>query len=336
MKFKYMAAATAMLALAGVAHGQAIITNGTIKLGVNALGALNVGGGVVSAQGSTTTVGLRLLTGGLEYESTSDGCTCEGWGAGIASGVGAGATGYNNTWSGSAGLTFVSATAYGAGTSYKVVSTIGGMLKVTHDYHPSTSTNLYQVDVTIENITGGTLGDAVTGIVYRRVMDWDIEPTAFSERVNLKGWPATNLWRTSDDGFRSANVLSSSGGSICAGAGPNADFSDSGPCDHGALFDFKFGALAAGASISFKTFYGAATTEAVLLSAMSAQGVAVYSDAACSSGFAVGACPAIHGFGFAGVGGTVIPDPIVPEPSTWLLTGTGLLGVIATARRRRA
>ena len=104
MKFKYMAAATAMLALAGVAHGQAIITNGTIKLGVNALGALNVRGGITSAGApgsSTNTVGLRLITApGVEYESTADGCTCEGWGAGIASGVGAGATGYNNTASG--------------------------------------------------------------------------------------------------------------------------------------------------------------------------------------------------------------------------------------------
>ena len=72
MKFKYMAAATAMLALAGVAHGQAIITNGTIKLGVNALGALNVRGGITSAGApgrSTSTVGLRLITApGVEYE----------------------------------------------------------------------------------------------------------------------------------------------------------------------------------------------------------------------------------------------------------------------------
>ncbi|WP_437949546.1 DNRLRE domain-containing protein [Sorangium sp. So ce296] len=52
---------------------------------------------------------------------------------------------------------------------------------------------------------------------------------------------------------------------------------DAGPRDHGALFDFNFGALAPGESKVFKTFYGAAGTEDDALSALSAVGAEAYS-----------------------------------------------------------
>ncbi len=320
----------ALAFVASQANAQGIISNGTIKMGVTEYGSLNVNdpSGTPSVQG-TTYVGLRLLTGGLEYESTSPGCLCEGWGAGIATGAGAGTTGWANEAEGGdfglAATTFVS-----DATTATTTSTIGGTLKVTHEYLPSSEANLYEVKVTIENISGGTVGDDATGVVYRRNMDWDIEPTAFDEFVKLDGWPAANLWRTSNDGFASSNPLSSIGGVACAGVVANGNFESTDSCDHGALFDFKFGELLAGESVTFSTYYGAATTESALLTAMAAVGVEVYSVASCADGFDPGECPAIHGFGFKGVGGTVIG---VPEPSAIALLVVGMVGLVARRRR---
>lgn len=336
MQKRFLATVAALALVGTTVQAQAIITNGTIKLGVNARGALNLEGGVLSAQGSTTTVGLRLLKGGLEYESTSDGCLCEGWGAAIASGTGAGLTGNQNRASSGIGGSGIVLSSFGSTATTAVsVVTIGGMLKVTHDYHPSTQTNLYEVTVTIENLSGVDLGEVGDGIVYRRVMDWDIEPTAFSEKVKLGGWPAANLLHSSNDGFSSANPFASYSSIGGCGAVDNGNFFASTSCDQGALFDFKFGKLEVGKSIVFKTYYGAHDTEGALLAAMSAVGVEVYSTASCSAGFGAGACPAIHGYGFKGVGGAIVIDPTVPEPSTYALMATGLLGLFAVRRRKK-
>ena len=71
--------------------------------------------------------------------------------------------------------------------------------RVTQNYHPSTKTpNLYEATVTIENIRGHALND----IRYRRVMDWDIEPTAFSEFVTIQGGNASELLSTATTALR--------------------------------------------------------------------------------------------------------------------------------------
>jgi hypothetical protein len=77
------AVAVALSSVAITAGAQAIITNGTVTMGVRAYGDLNVPGGPSAAGGGGTIVGLRSnLTGS---DSTSPGCTCEGWGVAIAS-----------------------------------------------------------------------------------------------------------------------------------------------------------------------------------------------------------------------------------------------------------
>ena len=43
-------------------------------------------------------------------------------------------------------------------------------MRVTHDYHPSANPNLYEVTVTVENISA-----VPVDLRYRRVMDWDID-----------------------------------------------------------------------------------------------------------------------------------------------------------------
>ena len=78
---------------------------------------------------------------------------------------------------------------------------------------------------------------------------------------------------TSDDGFATADAL----------AGPSdlvehvGNFADAGPADHGALFDFDFGTLAAGATKTFKTYYGAAGTEVAAVDALNKVGAEAYS-----------------------------------------------------------
>ena len=330
----------------GSAQASAIIDNGTVQLGVNDHGQLNVCCGPLSSGGSTTLVGVRYLPTGAE--ATAEGCPCEGWGAGVAT---LGISGYVNEASDPApgvNLTLVSFSST-ASTAMSVV-TISGLtdigvvpvLKVTHDYHPSVSVNLYQVDVTIENISGADLGLGATDLRYRRVMDWDIEPTFFDEFVTIGGLPAANVIATSDNGFATGNPLGGGHADISGtGCAPlNSNFTDCGPADHGALFDFGFPALLAGESRTFKIYYGGADNEVDALTALAAVGAEVYSLGKCNPGSdptctVPGGDPNTFIFAFGDVGGVVVPNP-VPEPSTMLLLGSGLAGLVAWRRKKAA
>lgn len=111
-----------------------------------------------------------IFPDGSEGESTSYGCECEGWGASAD-----GTAGWANDNFGSAVVDFPSVTfSSTATTAISELTLPGGLLKVTHDFHPSPATdNLYEVTVTLENISGSPIND----VRYRRVMDWDIFPT---------------------------------------------------------------------------------------------------------------------------------------------------------------
>ena len=107
---------------------------------------------------------------------------------------------------------------------------------------------------------------------YRRVMDWDVEPTPFSEFSTIQGTAgASAVSFSSNDGFASAKPLSGP-----SDRGFTGDFVDAGPRDHGAPFDFDFASLAPGASQSFTSFYGAAATETAAINALAAVGAEVY------------------------------------------------------------
>ncbi|WP_437758424.1 DNRLRE domain-containing protein [Sorangium sp. So ce1389] len=237
----------------------AIIDNGNVQLGVNCQGHLNV-------PYPEDPLGVGFM--GLRYVPTTNpsiepGVQAEGWGVADAT---SGVAGYANVSQdgGAVNMTIVSFSS----TASTAVSTVrvGSTFVVTHDYRPSAATPwLYEVVVTIQNISPD-----LVDLRYRRVMDWDIAPTAYSEYVTIDHGTASELFRTDTNGFNSANPFWLSSYQ----PGP---VTDAGPADHGALFDFDFGELAPGESKVFKTFYGAAGTEGDALSALSSVGAEAYS-----------------------------------------------------------
>lgn len=315
------AAVATCLAAPQQAQAQALIDNGTVRLGVAAQGHLNFGGS-----------GVRYLPTG--FDGTYPGCRCEGWGAGVVGGV-SGRASYDN-----GGVSNVSVVSFeNTGSTARSVVSIGGQLEVEHRYAPSTTPNLYRVDVTITNITDGTLGEGDRPIRYQRAMDWDIGPTEFNEYVTIQGTAgATNVIGANSNGFAVPN-LTLTPNPDCATT-YTGDFNRAGPCDHGANFLFGFDALTAGSSRTFTIFYGAAGNRADALSALGMVGAEIYSFGECnpagSTACSANGSPNTFIFGFAGVGGTVVPPPgVVPEPGTVLLTATGLAGILIGVRRRR-
>lgn len=298
-----------LIAVAQTSSAQAIIDNGVIQLGVHREGHLNVDGGTPSCDG-TDEVGLRYMPTGCE--ATAPGCLCEGWGVS-----------YNDDTAGWASVDNCSSSSWQCissnlqvnsftATSSTAVSDVSfDDLQVTHDYHPSPATaDMYEVTVTITN-TGSSILDNVT---YRRVMDWDAEPTPFDEYVTIVASdpPPTNLKYSSNAGFSSSNPLDLPDSL----AYPDPDyyregpptapsFYDFGPDDHGALFDFDFGSLAPGASIEFEIFYGAAADEAGADAAVGAVRAEVYSYGQTSDD-PEGGTPNTFIFAFAGVGGSAV------------------------------
>jgi uncharacterized repeat protein (TIGR01451 family) len=297
----------------------AVVSNGTVQLGVTKYGDLNYNcsgsgdtGCPANSSGGTSLVGLRYVA--LNTEATADGCPCEGWGAADA---GSGLTGYANVGNGTLHVTPVSIVA--TATTVVVTDDVtdgahpGYALRVVHDYHPSTiSPNLYEVRISITNT--GT--NAVTDLRYRRVMDWDVEPTPYNEWVTIANTAASPQLRfDSDIGGASANALagrSYATSQIPCGTGytGTCEFSNLGsggvyptvthPVDHGAMFDFGFGALAVGQTRTFQTYYGAAPSRAVALSQIAAQGIGVYSlgEPDCgANGNTGGACAGVGAFG---------------------------------------
>ena len=151
-------------------------------------------------------------------------------------------------------------------TAHSVVE-IGTTYRVTHTFTPAPeSPNLYEILVTLENISASPV-DAV----YRRVMDWDVEPTAFDDFVTIGG-ASDLLLESTNDGFAHPDPLRPA-----TDLGQRGTFTDVGPDDHGALFDFGFGTVEPGEAVQFRLYYGAAPNEDVAEASIEAVGAEVWS-----------------------------------------------------------
>ncbi|WP_207099750.1 VPLPA-CTERM sorting domain-containing protein [Paracoccus shandongensis] len=329
MKTSFLAAA--LVAGLPFAASAAIIDNGTIQMGVDTLGQLNVGGGKPSAGGVTPT-GLRYIP--TNYEATAPGCLCEGWGVGIGD-PGATAFGYANNAAGISNLTSVSFTNT-ASTATSVATVDGTGLRVTHTFTPAAETaNLYRVSVKIEN-TGAT---DIADLRYTRTFDWDVEPTSFNEYVTHVGTGTTStLLYSNNNGFENSNPFALR--SPIGGVAANTDFTDAGAFDHGSNFDFGFGELKAGEAYDFDIFYGAAANETMAIAALSAVQVELYSlGQSMSSAGGPANDDVTFMFAFKGVGGSIVVPPVDPAPvpvpaaGFLLLGGLGAMGALRLRRK---
>ena len=299
------------------AGGQAIITNGTVTLGVNREGHLNVNGGSQSpfqaATGAPAITGLRLNANNAE--ALGNGRPCEGWGLSLA-----GVHGWANrcfTAAAPGGVSNLAVESFTA-TADRVTSVVRlkdaanvDVLRVTHVFHPIDFEQfMYQVDVTIENLTGGFVGNATPSsrdLVYRRVMDWDPDQTVAEELVTIGGHPALHVKFTSDDGFETPeagvfqfgaphDLLQQASGTPCAPPdGFSVDYVRCGRylepdgfpivIDHGSLFDIAFPGLepagSPNASRSFTLHYGVAPNGALANRALYNAATEVFSLAQC-------------------------------------------------------
>ena len=335
MKLNLKLATSAIcLALSTNAFGAATIADGDVILGVDDFGQLNIEGVTPDVEGRLVD-GLRYVAAdGTQYEATSHGCLCEGWGV-AADGVFLGSA---NNDDGTPGLVASGTGFTSTATTATSVVTAGGDLQVTHDFALSVSDSLFRVDVTLENVSGADM----TSVEYRRVMDWDAAPTAFSEFVTIGGTAAASaVTAANDDGFCDSNPTVTCGPRV---AGATGDFEDSGPTDHGALFDFDFGALADGDSTTFQIYYGAALGETAARAALAAVGAEVFSfgwsslDPDQDGAGPRGEVTPTFIFAFAGVGGEVIGgggSSSVPVPATLFMFGAGLLGLALNRRGKK-
>lgn len=243
-------------------HCPGVINNGIVQLGVHPTGYLNIECPAISRSSGTnggSLVGLRYMP--TNGDAASPGTPCEGWGVASAD---LGATGNTSRCYGNANVVPVSFT-YTPSTAVSVVD-VANTFRVTHAFNPVAATPyLYRVDVSITNI-----GDkAIRDLRYTRGIDYDVPPNTFSEYITLAG-SSSFVAAWNNNGFNTFNPLAPNTGTV----GP---FTDLGPGDQGAHIDFKFGALAVGATRSFVTYYGAAPTEPSALGALAAVGASVYS-----------------------------------------------------------
>jgi len=194
-------------------------------------------------------------------------------------------------------------------TATSTIDLSGAPVSVEHRFGPSLAADVFQVEVRIIN---NSATDAVSDVVYRRVMDWNVPPTTTLEYVSHGGVEANLESAGGNVRFASTNGYARSDPRVSAGPEPadtvNKDFTDRGPLDQGSVFDFAFGDLAPGETRIFNLFYGSAATEASALAKLDFLNVDTWALAQESN---VDPVPTFL-FAFASNAGQTPEDPILP------------------------
>ena len=237
-------------------------------MGVNSFGDLNYSG-----------VGLVYLPTGAD--ALINGIKAEGWGVADSQ---TGVAGYANVDEGTSSNLATTSFTSSDSTAASVVD-IGTTFEVTQDIRPLLDGNdnvipdVYQLAEYITN-----LSSAPVHLLYRRSMDWDIWPTRYNEFVTNSQGSSVNpeVVYDNNDGFVKDNPLGprTSGGIVSTGVPDlfqTGTFTQSGPGDIGAMFDFDFGTLAAHATQTFTLYYGATGGFAAAQSQVSSLNLATYS-----------------------------------------------------------
>ena len=314
------------------ARAEAIITHAGMQLGINAEGDLNVSGGTPSESGSTV-VGFRA--------GATESIASDGWGVAIA---GTGITGYASVGNdgGPHNLSVVSF-ASDAASAVSVVNVIDpgsglAVLRVTHDYHPYAAPpwwdgGAFETTINVANVSGAaTAGN----VLYRRVIDWNVEPTGSPEYVTLvAGTTPSNVAFTSDDGFETANPLVNHMNDLggCGFAG----FFECGAPDHGTLFDLSFAPLDPGEALTFHAYYFVIAGQPRFH--LSDLGAEVWTFSHAGPGYVCAPGDGLCDFGIDGTNfvfalNGVGAIPLVAEPATVALMAAGLLCLGASLRQR--
>ena len=293
----------------GVIYNSTVVADRKIALGVNPEGHLNTprGSGPTTNAGGSTGIAYKFSPGENWKDATSPGCLCEGFGVSALDGYGVMTSGFANV-AVNGGARNLEVKSFVVDTT-SIVSTVWikdskgqPLLEVTHRYGPSAEAPefLFQGLVTVTNISGTPLKD----IRYRRVMDWDVPPTEFSEHVTHVGVAASyassktpKIFTAGNNGFQSADPKEQTG-YLMNGETRNVDFNRNGPRDHGSSFTFSLGELICGESANFIIYYGAAETRSIIVNALGKVKATIYSLGEARTGSNI-----TFAFGFRGVSG---------------------------------
>lgn len=209
--------------------------------------------------------------------------------------------------------------------SATTVSTTGAGLTVSQ-YFTFFAPNILSIQETVTN----TNNFDVDGIIFRRNVDLDVNPTAFAE--NTVGAFGTNpaVVGNSYNGFENPNPA---GGAFNYQCGASCNV---GPGDWGAGIDISLGSLSAGNSITFAFYYGINQPGQDLHQLFNqAQGLGL-SYLIGSQSSENGEYPSLGaGSAILGVSNINVVAHAVPEPASWalMLGGFGLIGSVMRRRR---
>ncbi len=301
---KQFALAIVMSGLAVEATNAGVITGpgGAVSVGIGTGGNLFDPGPFI---------GFRRNSNGLD--PISPGTPHEGWGArvgGIGGRVQPHFLGNQNFVSNGSSFLPASAT-----TSGFINNGSGNALRVDHAFS-FVASNVMAIDVKMTNLSGAT-----NTMNYRRLGDWDINPTPFSEIITANA-AAGDFKQSTFQGFQSGNP-NDAWGSLIPPAGGSF-----GPADFGAGIEIEFLNVANGASRDFAIYYAISLdgqSEAQLRAQLQALGL-LYIISGRSTNTAGQVNSFALGYGFARV---------IPEPASLTVFGAVAVGGVVTLLRRR-